>query len=47
MKKIHIFSRVSRRDLLDLEELFDDEDWRSKAERLQMRRWRKIRHDMA
>ncbi len=46
MAKIHFLTRptpLSQLNSEDLEELFSD-DWREKAERLQRRRWRKLKH---
>jgi hypothetical protein len=48
MRKVHFLTRptpVTQLGSEDLEELFSD-DWREKAERLQMRRWRKLKREM-
>ena len=49
MRRVHYLTRstpVAQLDSTGLEELLLD-DWHEKAERLQMRRWRKIQRDMS
>lgn len=51
MKKLYIVTRPTPRADLQLDELNDDDDfdsaeWREKARRLQIRRWRKLKHQL-
>jgi len=49
VKKYYILTQPSRLSDLSIDE-FDDADddaWRDKARRLQARRWRKIKHQLA
>jgi hypothetical protein len=47
MKKLKILTKPTRITTTDLNELlYDDKDWEAKAERLQIRRWRKLREEM-
>ena len=50
MKHYYILSRPVRLSDMSLDEVdeeFDNESWREKSRRLQARRWRKIRHQLA
>jgi len=48
MSKHFILTQPSRIDDASLEDLVDDDyGWREKARRLQLRRWRKIKHQLA
>ena len=47
MKKLKILTKptqITTNELNDL--LYDDGGWEAKAERLQIRRWRKLREEM-
>jgi hypothetical protein len=55
MKKLYIVTRPTRRTDLELDDDIDpvgtgdgddNADWRDKARRLQLRRWRKIKHQL-
>lgn len=48
MKKFKVLSKPTRLSELSFEELYDEmsNDWELKAERLQARRWRKLKHQM-
>jgi hypothetical protein len=47
VKKFNIINRPTRLNELNFDESEDlQDDWRLKAERLQARRWRKLRHEM-
>ncbi len=49
MKKRHLLTQPTRIDDLSFDDLYDDisNDWEGKAERLQVRRWRKIKNQLA
>lgn len=49
MKKFRILSKPTRISDLSFDELYDEmsNDWELKAERLQARRWRKLRQELA
>lgn len=50
MKKYTILSKPTRvSDVMSFDDLFDEmsSDWELKAERLQTRRWKKLRQQMA
>lgn len=50
MKKSRIVSQPTRlSDVMSFDDLYDEmsNDWELKAERLQTRRWRKLRQQMA
>jgi hypothetical protein len=49
MKKFKILTKPTRVSDLSLDELYEDTegDWELKAERLQTRRWRKLKHQMS
>lgn len=49
MKKFRILSKPTRIADLSFDELYDEmsNDWELKAERLQARRWRKLRQELA
>lgn len=49
MKKTHIVTQPTRRqDLSNYDDLFDEDDnWQAKSARMQARRWRKIKHQLA
>jgi hypothetical protein len=47
MKKHALLNKPTRIDELNFNDLYDDSDWQDKAERLQIRRWHKIRNEMA
>lgn len=48
MKKFKVISKPTRLSDLRYEDLYDEmsSDWELKAERLQTRRWRKLRQQM-
>lgn len=48
MKKRHLVTKPTRLADLSLDDLFEDvaDEWEAKAERLQARRWRKIKHQL-
>lgn len=48
MKKFKVLSKPTRLSELSFEELYDEmsNDWELKAERLQARRWRKLKHQL-
>ena len=48
MKKDRILTQPTRVSELSFDELYDDisSDWEIKAERLQHRRWRKLKHQL-
>lgn len=48
MKKRHLVTKPTRLSDLKFEDLYEDiaDDWEAKAERLQARRWRKIKHQL-
>jgi hypothetical protein len=48
MKKFKILSKPTRVSDLSFDDLYEDTDvsWQVKAERLQARRWRKLKHQM-
>jgi hypothetical protein len=47
MKKFKVVTKPTRITDLSLDDLYDDDyDWRVKAEQLQARRWKKLRHEM-
>lgn len=47
--KYYVIKEPTRLSDLSYEELYDDTDesWRDKARKLQARRWRKIKHQVA
>ena len=50
LKKYYILTRPTKLSEMSFDEIdseYDDEDWREKSRRLQARRWRKIRHQVA
>lgn len=50
VKKNYILTRPARLSEMSFDEIdseYNDEDWREKSRRLQARRWRKIRHQLA
>lgn len=49
MKKYKILSTPTRVNELSFDDLYDElsSDWELKAERMQTRRWRKLRQEMA
>ncbi|HET7827608.1 MAG TPA: hypothetical protein VFK97_01965 [Candidatus Saccharimonadales bacterium] len=50
IKKYYILTRPVKLSDMSFDEIdgeYDDEDWREKSRRLQARRWRKIRHQLA
>lgn len=51
MRRIHnLLSKTTRLNEIDDEAILDSlalDDWREKAERLQARRWHRIRHQLA
>lgn len=49
MKKFKVLSKPTRISELSFDELYDEmsNDWELKAERLQARRWRKLRQELA
>jgi hypothetical protein len=47
MKKFKILTKPTRTTDLQFYDLEDDADWQIKAERLQARRWRKFKQEMA
>ncbi len=49
MKKFKIISKPTRVTDISFKDLYDDfsSEWELKAERLQERRWRKLRREMA
>ncbi len=54
MKKLYIVTRPTRSTDLELDDIDSDDggdgddnaEWRDKARRLQLRRWRKIKHQL-
>lgn len=48
MKRTKIHANLGRIDDTSFEELYDgiSQDWEGKAQRLQARRWRKIKHQL-
>lgn len=48
MAQHYIFTKQRRLRNLSYDDRFDDifSDWQHKAERLQLRRWRKIKHQL-
>lgn len=48
MKKFKVLSKPTRLSELSFDELYDEmsNDWELKAERLQARRWRKLKHQL-
>lgn len=49
MKKFKILSKPTRVNDLSFDDLYEElsSDWELKAERMQTRRWRKLRQEMA
>ena len=50
IKKYYLIRKPTRLSDLDTEDLFKDDEmagWRDKARQLQIRRWRKIKHQIA
>lgn len=49
MRKHFILTKPSKIHDITLDDLFDDEDynWREKARQLQIRRWRKVKHQLS
>lgn len=50
VRKYYILTRPVRLSEMSFDEIddeFDDDSWREKSRRLQARRWRKIRHQLA
>jgi hypothetical protein len=49
MKKFKILTKPTRLTDLSFDDLYEDDDvdWQIKAERLQARRWRKLKHELA
>jgi len=49
MKKYKILSKPTRVNDLSFDDLYEElsSDWELKAERMQTRRWRKLRQEMA
>lgn len=50
VKKYYILTRPMKLSEMSFDEIdteYDDEDWREKSRRMQARRWRKIRHQLA
>jgi hypothetical protein len=48
MKKFKVLSKPTRLSELSFDELYDEmsNDWELRAERLQARRWRKLKHQL-
>ncbi len=47
MKRFKILTKAAKINDVDLDDLLEDsDDWRLKAERLQARRWHKLKNEM-
>jgi hypothetical protein len=46
MKRFKGLTSPARVTELDFEDMFEDDGWKLRAERLQVRRWRKLKHQM-
>jgi hypothetical protein len=46
MKKFKVLTTPTRLSDLDLEQTYEDDGWKLRAERLQARSWRKLKHQM-
>lgn len=47
MKRLRILTKPTRVSEVNFDDLFEDQDdWRLKAERLQARRWRKLKNQL-
>ncbi len=47
MKKFKILTKPTRLTDLHFDDFEEDDDWQLKAERLQARRWRKLKQELA